>query len=66
MACFHDTQTRPEFVYLFLAVSRSNPQDKPHREEVVAFSELEARKLLVARFVLSFAGRIPVQEVAHV
>ncbi|EJN2983441.1 host cell division inhibitor Icd-like protein [Salmonella enterica] len=66
MACLHDIQTRPEFVYLFLAVARSNPQDKPHREEVVALSEQEARKLLAGRFVLSFAGRIPVQEVAHV
>ncbi|ELO3636699.1 host cell division inhibitor Icd-like protein [Salmonella enterica] len=50
--------------YLFLAVVRANKQDKPHREEVIATSEREARKYLAGRYVLSFAGRLPVQEVA--
>ncbi|MDO3814997.1 host cell division inhibitor Icd-like protein [Salmonella enterica] len=50
--------------YLFLAVVRTNAQDKPHREEVIATSEREARKCLAGRYVLSFAGRLPVQEVS--
>lgn len=49
-----------KFKYIFYAVSRLNLQDKPHREEVVAESEKEARKLLAGRFVLSFAGKVPV------
>ncbi len=52
-------QTHPKFTWLFLAVSRSNPQDKPHREEVIARSEREARLSLAGRYVLSFAGRLP-------
>lgn len=51
--------------FLFLAVSRTNLQDKPHREEVIATSEHEARKSLSGRYVLSFAGRLPVREVHH-
>ncbi|EGE4741245.1 TPA_asm: host cell division inhibitor Icd-like protein [Salmonella enterica] len=50
--------------YLFLAVVRANVQDKPHREEVIATSEREARKYLAGRYVLLFAGRLPVQEVS--
>jgi len=44
---------------LFLAVSRVNRQDRPHREEVTATSEQEARALLAGRFILCFAGRLP-------
>ncbi|MCU7122011.1 host cell division inhibitor Icd-like protein [Salmonella enterica] len=51
--------------FLFLAVSRTNLQDKPHREEVIATSEREARLMLVGRYVLSFAGCLPVREVHH-
>lgn len=60
MASAHDNQTHPENrVFLFLAVSRANLQDKPHREEITATSEREARQLLAGRFVLSFAGSLP-------
>ncbi|HFZ8993823.1 TPA: host cell division inhibitor Icd-like protein [Citrobacter freundii] len=58
-------QTRPEFTWLFLAVSRANMQDKPHREEITAASEYEARKCLAGRYVLSFAGRLPVTGAHH-
>lgn len=49
-----------QFRFIFYAVSRLNLQDKPHREEVIAESEKDARKLLAGRFVLSFAGKVPV------
>jgi len=52
-------------VFIFLAVSRANLQDKPHREQITATSEREARQLLAGRFVLVFAGRLPVREVRH-
>lgn len=48
-----------QFRFIFYAVSRLNLKDKPHREEIVASSEKEARKQLAGRFVLSFAGKIP-------
>ncbi|WP_368893403.1 host cell division inhibitor Icd-like protein [Kluyvera ascorbata] len=51
--------------FLFLAVSRANIQDKPHRVEVIATSEREARKCLSGRYVLSLAGRMPVLEVVN-
>lgn len=61
MANPHSIQSSPENrVFLFLAVSRSNRQDKPHREEVIATSEQAARKKLAGRYVLCFAGCKPV------
>lgn len=60
-------QTRPKNrVFLFLAVSRADMQDKPHREQITAHSEREARSMLAGRFILCFAGRLPVQEAHHV
>lgn len=59
-------QTHPKNrVFIFLAVTRGNMQDKPHPEEIIAISEREARKLLAGRFVLVFAGSLPVREVCH-
>lgn len=59
--------TAPQrFTFLFLAVVRGNPQAQPHREQVTATSEHEARSFLAGRFVLLFAGRLPVREVSHV
>lgn len=55
------TPSHPQFTWLFLAVSRADTQDKPHRETITATSEREARAALVGRFILSFAGRLPVQ-----
>ncbi|MFB9085800.1 host cell division inhibitor Icd-like protein [Erwinia tracheiphila] len=59
--------TAPQrFTFLFLAVIRANPQAHPHRAEIIATSEHEARSLLADRFILLFAGRLPVCEVCHV
>lgn len=60
------TQTRPEFIFYFLAVRRADLHDIPHREAVTAPDELTARRSLVGHYVLSFAGRIPVKGVRHV
>ncbi|EIF8415488.1 host cell division inhibitor Icd-like protein [Salmonella enterica] len=58
---------RPCFVWLFAAVSRLDLADHtPHIVRISAPDELTARRLLVGRYVLSFAGRVPVQEVRHV
>ncbi|TQI82500.1 hypothetical protein FHU09_5187 [Serratia fonticola] len=58
--------TAPQrFTFLFLPVIRANPQAHPHREQVTAASEREARSLLADRFVLLFAGRLPVREVPY-
>ncbi|WP_258231730.1 host cell division inhibitor Icd-like protein [Salmonella enterica] len=58
---------RPCFVWLFAAVSRLELADHtPHMVRIAAPDELTARRLLVGRYVLSFAGRVPVQEVRHV
>ncbi|KAB8311168.1 host cell division inhibitor Icd-like protein [Rouxiella chamberiensis] len=53
------------YYWLFLAVSRSDSLQLPHREAVVAVNECAARKLLADRFILFFAGRLPVLEVSH-
>lgn len=53
------------FTFLFLAVVRVDPKASPHREQVTATTEHEARAMLAARFVLLFAGRMPVREVCH-
>lgn len=59
--------TAPQrFTFLFLAVVRANPQALPHREQVTATSEHEARYFLAGRYVLLFAGRLPVREASHV
>lgn len=67
MADAQSNQTRPKNrVFLFLAVSRADMQDKPHREQITAHSEREARSMLAGRFILCFAGRLPVQGAQHV
>ncbi|MCZ4673582.1 host cell division inhibitor Icd-like protein [Citrobacter sedlakii] len=40
-------------------------QDKPHREQITAHNEREARSMLAGRFILCFAGRLPVQGAQH-
>lgn len=60
------TPSHPEYTFHFLAVRRSDLNDKPHRESVTAPDELTARRLLTGRFVLCFAGRVPAQGVRHV
>nr|EKY1475849.1 host cell division inhibitor Icd-like protein [Morganella morganii] len=52
------------FRWLFLALERGNPAAKPHRIEATAPNEHCARLLLVRDYILAFAGRLPVREVA--
>lgn len=58
-------QTHPKFQYHFLALCRADLMAKPCRLSVEATSEQEARRILSPQFILSFAGRLPVQEVHH-
>lgn len=58
--------SHPQFVWLFLAVRRSDVSAKPRREEVTAPDFMSARRTIARDFVASFAGRLPVREVAHV
>ena len=53
-----------QFKFLFLAVKRADSTDIPHRIEATAPNEHSARLLLVRDYILSFAGRLPVREVA--
>ncbi|EDV5024247.1 host cell division inhibitor Icd-like protein [Salmonella enterica subsp. enterica serovar Ball] len=56
----------PLFIWLFAAVSRADLTDHtPHMVRITAPDELTARRSLVGRYALSFAGRIPAQEVHH-
>lgn len=59
------TPTQTQFKFLFLAVKRTDKTDTPHRIEATAPNEHDARLMLVRDYILSFAGRLPVQEVAH-
>ncbi|EEY6227947.1 host cell division inhibitor Icd-like protein [Escherichia coli] len=59
------TPLHPEFTFHFLAVRRSDLNDRPHRESVNAPDETTARRMLARDFVLLFAGRVPAQEVRH-
>ncbi|WP_424765243.1 host cell division inhibitor Icd-like protein [Proteus mirabilis] len=59
------TPTQTQFKFLFLAVKRTDKTDIPHRIEATAPNEHDARLMLVRDYILSFAGRLPAQEVAH-
>lgn len=59
------TQGHQRFVFIFAAIRRNSPKIAPEMRHVSAFSENEARKVLVSDFVLLFAGRLPIQEVEH-
>ncbi len=66
MAMPQCNQTHPKNrVFIFLALNRADMQSRPHREVITAVSEREARKLLVGRFILVFAGRLPAKEIYH-
>ncbi|MDM8751219.1 host cell division inhibitor Icd-like protein [Morganella morganii] len=56
--------TQTQFKFLFLAVKRADSTDIPHRIEATAPNEHSARLLLVRDYILAFAGRLPVREVA--
>lgn len=60
------TPVRTQFKFLFLAVKRADSTDIPHRVETTAPDEQAARLMLVADYILAFAGRVPAQEAAHV
>lgn len=49
--------------WLFLALNRSDYTAKPSRIAVTASNEHDARLMLVRDYILSFAGRLPAQEV---
>ncbi len=53
-----------QFKFLFLAVKRTDSTAIPHRIEATAPNEHSARMLLVRDYILAFAGRLPVREVA--
>ncbi|EEJ8448071.1 host cell division inhibitor Icd-like protein [Salmonella enterica] len=58
------TQLHPQYVWLFLAVRRSDTSDRPHREQVTAPDYRTARQLVARDFVAAFAGRLPSGSVA--
>lgn len=55
------TPTHPEFCFLFAAIRRSALTATPCMLRTVADSEHSARRLLARDYILSFAGRLPVQ-----
>lgn len=59
------TPTQTQFKFLFLSIKRSDTTAKPCRIAVTALNEHDARLMLVRDYILSFAGRLPAQEVAH-
>ncbi|MDN0101538.1 host cell division inhibitor Icd-like protein [Yersinia bercovieri] len=59
MASHHGTQTRPNFIWLFLVVRRSDVADKPRRHQITAPTYDAARRLVVRDYVAVFAGRLP-------
>ncbi|WP_115160492.1 host cell division inhibitor Icd-like protein [Serratia fonticola] len=58
------TPLHPQFVFLFAAVRRNTTTLQPCMLRTVATCEHAARRALVRDYVLSFAGRLPVAEVA--
>ncbi|MEX9874027.1 host cell division inhibitor Icd-like protein [Providencia rettgeri] len=57
------TPTQTQFKFLFLSIKRSDTTAKPCRIAVTAPNENSARLMLVRDYILSFAGRLPAQEV---
>lgn len=57
------TPTQTQFKFLFLSIKRSDTTAKPCRIAVTAPNEHDARLMLVRDYILSFAGRLPTQEV---
>lgn len=58
--------TLNKYTWRFLALNRHDKKAKPCRLSVEATTEHEARRILAPHFILSFAARLPVQEVRHV
>ena len=57
--------TLNKFTWRFLALNRHDKKAKPCRLSVEATTEHEARRILAPHFILSFAARLPVQEVHY-
>ena len=66
MAGTQHTQTHSKYQYRFMALLRADMTAAPCRLTIEATSEQEARQRLSGRYILSFAGCIPAQEVRHV
>lgn len=60
------TLSHPEFTFVFLAVRRTDYAARPFAVRTVATCERAARMKLVADFVLSFAARIPMNNLGEV
>ncbi|RYM53859.1 host cell division inhibitor Icd-like protein [Serratia proteamaculans] len=58
------TPTHSKFCFLFAAIRRTALTATPCMLRTVADSEHSARRLLARDYILSFAGRLPVQGVA--
>ena len=58
------TPAHPKFCFLFAAIRRNALTANPCMLRTVANSEHSARRLLARDYILAFAGRLPVQEVA--
>lgn len=56
--------THPGFCFLFAAIRRTALTETPCMLRTVPDSEHSARRLLARDYILSFAGRLPVQGVA--
>lgn len=59
------TPTHPQFVFVFAAVRRTERTRRVSMLRTVAGDEQAARLSLVRDYILSFAARLPVAEVAH-
>ncbi|AYN27728.1 host cell division inhibitor Icd-like protein [Buttiauxella sp. 3AFRM03] len=57
--------THPQFVFVFAAVRRTERTSRVSMLRTVAGDEHTARLSLVRDYILSFAARLPVAEVAH-
>ena len=57
--------THPQFVFVFAAVRRTERTSRVSMLRTVAGDEHAARLSLVRDYILSFAARLPVAEVAH-
>ncbi|WP_145508896.1 host cell division inhibitor Icd-like protein [Yersinia alsatica] len=58
------TPLHPQFIYLFAAVRRTELTARPCMLRTTASSEKNARLHLTRDYILSFAGRLPLGEVA--
>lgn len=58
------TPLYPQFIYLFAAVRRTELTARPCMLRTTASSEKNARLRLTRDYILSFAGRLPLGEVA--